>query len=58
MSIWNRVQQISESTVVFRPFDVNSAAERPGNTAQLGLDHRLNVSRPVDDFEELLPTGD
>jgi len=51
MSIWNRVQQVSESSFAFRPFEVDPAFEQPAKP-----ERRVNES--LDDFEELLPTGD
>jgi len=54
MSIWNRVQQISENSFAFRPLDVDLAAER---SARMGA-RRSERNESGDDFEELLPTGD
>jgi hypothetical protein len=58
--IWNhvQVQQTSGKTSGLDRIDVDLALEQSMETARLSLSHCANESLSVDDFEELLPSGD
>jgi hypothetical protein len=56
--IWNHVQQTSGKLPAFDRTDVDLVLEPSMETARLGLSHYANKSSSVDDFEELLPSGD
>jgi hypothetical protein len=58
MLIWNHVQQDSVNAHGFCPTDVNLALEQSTEAARFGVHRRTQEPNLVDEFAELLPSGD
>ncbi len=56
--IWNHVQQDSGNAPAFCSTDTNLALEQSIEAARLGVHRRAQEPNLLDDFAELLPSGD
>jgi hypothetical protein len=56
--IWNHVQQDSRNVTAFFPTDVNLVLEQSTKAARSSPGYGAMESALVDDFAELLPSGD
>jgi hypothetical protein len=56
--IWNHVQQDSANAPALCSTDANLALEQSIEAARLGVHRRAQEPNLLDDFAELLPSGD